>query len=237
MSDVQTKPKRHNRAGRPAKVTRTQIAEATLAIGMDRATVRAVAQALGMSTPGLYHHVRIREDLLDIAAAHALRLRPIPDPAGKTWEAWLSEHARQVFDVLVTQPAFITYMLSGPHYASARLEQLEQILQVLMGWGFSLEEAYETYLQVISAVIGAAGYVARENTLDAAGHGRDVDVQAALSELGTDALPLVRRLYSGRAAEKQEIFETVMRTVLDGIAVRRGASAETPRKPRRSSGN
>ena len=65
--------------GRPPKVTREQIAEAALEIGLERATVRTVAEHLGMSVPGLYHHVGTREELVAMAAAHSLEALRLPE--------------------------------------------------------------------------------------------------------------------------------------------------------------
>lgn len=205
-------------------MTLDQIAEATLALGLDQATVRTVAEALGMSTPGLYHYVRIREDLVDIAAAYTLRLQPLPDPKNNTWRSWLAIHARQIYDTLVTQPAFLSYMISGPAYASARLQQLEQVLEILTGFGFGLEEANVAYVQVISAASGAASYVARDRAVEAAGHTHHTELKQAASELGEGALPLVRRLFSTPIPRGAAVFESVLNALLDGIALQRGES-------------
>src|SRR4051794_29007859 len=81
------------RVGRPARVTQRQIAEAALAIGLERATIRAVADHLGMSVPGLYYHVRSRDDLLRLAAEHSLGRLPLPKDTGQHWTTWLLDYA------------------------------------------------------------------------------------------------------------------------------------------------
>lgn len=209
------------RAGRPPRVTREQIAEATLALGLEQATVRSVAEALGMSTQGLYHHVRVRDDLIDIAVAHALRLQVLPDPQGKTWREWLVGYAESLFTSLVTQPAFISYMISGPGFATARLEQEERILEVLTSYSFSLVEAYEAYRQVLSAVIGAASIEARNRAIALAGITPEMEISTAVGELGPSALPLVRQLALEWTSERGDLCRSAVGVVLDGITFHR----------------
>jgi AcrR family transcriptional regulator len=92
------------RPGRPAGVTTAEIAEAALDLGLEKATIRNVAERLGMSVPGLYHHVRTREDLLAMAAAHSLGAVELPPPEGLDLGEWLTQYGRFVFDALVAQP-------------------------------------------------------------------------------------------------------------------------------------
>src|SRR5947199_8806750 len=95
------------RVGRPPTVTSAEIAEAALAVGLDRATVRSVAEHLGMSVPGLYHHVRTREELLAMAAAHALGGLDLPEDRGQEWTERLLDYAWFVYDALVAQRALV----------------------------------------------------------------------------------------------------------------------------------
>jgi AcrR family transcriptional regulator len=207
------------RLGRPARVTKAQIAEAALSIGLHRSTIRNVAEALGISVPGLYHHVRLRQDLLNIAAAHCLQQHPAPTADGANWQEWLTLYARHLFDTLVTHPEIITMIVSGPSYLSSRGEYLERILQGLEHRGFSLVEAYEAYVHVNSAVIGAAAFEARRRASIAAGRPAEDELESAVAELG-DALPGLRQLM--KDGVEPPSFESTLRVMLDGIAMRRG---------------
>ena len=119
------------RLGRPPRVTAAEIADAALAIGLERATVRNVAERLGMSVPGLYHHVRTREDLLAMAAAHSMGRLPLPPDRGQPWDRWLLEYGRFVYDALVAQPQIIGQMLSGSYNTVRMVQHLEGVFSVL----------------------------------------------------------------------------------------------------------
>lgn len=206
--------------GRPPRVTAAQIAEAALAIGLDQATIRNVAERLGMSVPGLYHHVRTRDDLLAMAAAHSLGELPLPPDHGQPWTDWVLEYGRFVFDALVAQPEIIGQILAST-YSSFRLAQhLEQIFTVLTTRGFTVDEADAIQRRLTEAVNGAAiAEISRRSRLDA-GHARIDDLALAVQALGPEAVPLVDALVSsGRDAAGSDPFDTV-RLVVAALAAR-----------------
>ena len=209
------------RLGRPPRVDAAQIAEAALAIGLERATIRNVAAHLGMSVPGLYHHVRSRDDLLAMAAAHGLGELPLPDDQGQPWDEWLLEYARFVYDALVAQPEIIGQIVAGTVNTIRMAQHLERFFTVLAGHGFTVEEAYETYQHLTSAVTGAAASeVGRQATIDA-GHPRLDDLRRAASALGTERAPHVRELVRrARSAPDADPFDSV-RLVVRGLVARR----------------
>ena len=63
------------RVGRPPQISRQAIAEAAQQVGLGNLTLKAVADHLGVSVAGLYHHIRGKEDLLRLAADQALLRR------------------------------------------------------------------------------------------------------------------------------------------------------------------
>jgi AcrR family transcriptional regulator len=209
------------RLGRPPRVTPTQIAEAALAIGLDQATIRNVADRLGMSVPGLYHHVRTREELLAMAAAHSLGELPLPEDHGQPWTEWLLEYGRFVFGALVAQPEIVGQILAGT-YSTIRLAQhLERIFAVLTRRGFSVEEADVARRRLMDAVNGAAvAEIGRRATVEA-GHPRMGDLRRAVQALGPSTVPLVAELVTrGPDAEEPDPFDTV-RLVVVAMAAER----------------
>ena len=72
MSAITTPPtpiKRSRGGTQPLPLTRSDVLDAAMPLlaerGVDGLTVKAVADALGISSPALYHHVDGRDDLLD----------------------------------------------------------------------------------------------------------------------------------------------------------------------------
>lgn len=68
---AETAPRRRKPGPRP-RVSRQQIARAALQIGLDAATIKALAAHLGMDHSSLYRHVRSRDEIVEAAADLAI---------------------------------------------------------------------------------------------------------------------------------------------------------------------
>jgi AcrR family transcriptional regulator len=203
------------RLGRPPRVTAAQIADAALAIGLDRATVRNVAERLGMSVPGLYHHVRTREELLAMAAAHNLGTLALPDNDGQPLEVWLTSYARFVYDALRAQPELVGQILAGTVNTLRLAQHIERFLEVLTSHGRAVPEAYNDYALLMAAVTGgAASAIGRAASIDA-GHPTLVDVRRAAKALGRDDATLVQELLRRRRREPDPF--DIVRVAIDSI--------------------
>jgi AcrR family transcriptional regulator len=204
------------RLGRPPRVTAAQIADAALAIGLDQATVRNVAERLGMSVPGLYHHVRTREELLAMAAAHSLGTLALPQNEGQPLEDWLTSYARFVYDALLAQPELIGQILAGTVNTLRLAQHIERFLEVLTGHGRALPDAYDDYALLMAAVTGgAASAIGRAASIDA-GHPTLVDLRRAAKALGPDDTTLVHELLRRRRREPDPF--DIVRVAIHSIA-------------------
>ena len=99
--------------GRPARIDRAMIARAAYEIGLDRVTMKAVADHLGVSVPGLYHHVQGRDDLMRLGAEYSAAQIHVPIDHGQHWSAWLLEWANYSHDAFVAQPALLGQFLNS----------------------------------------------------------------------------------------------------------------------------
>jgi AcrR family transcriptional regulator len=204
------------RLGRPPRVTSAQIAQAALAIGLDRATIRNVADYLGMSVPGLYHHVRTREQLLAMAAAHSLGELVLPAHEGLALDVWLMRYARFVFDALVAQPELIGQITAGTVDTMRLAQHVERFLAVLVAHGRTVSEGYDAYALLMASVTGAAAMAIGRAAADAAGHGTLVDLRHAAAALGAAETPLVHE-HARRRRREPDPFAAV-RTAIDTLA-------------------
>jgi len=208
------------RIGRPPRVTTDQIAEAALEIGLDQATVRSVAEHLGMSVPGLRYYVRTREELLAMAAAHGLGELPLPPDDGQPWAEWLVAYSRFVHDALVAQPELVGQILAGTVNTLRMTQHLERFFAVLVARGFTVDEAYDAYRWTTAATVGAAANTIGQRATIKAGHPLQKDLTLAVKALGPDSVPLVDELIRRSALTEPDPFDTVT-LVIDALAARR----------------
>jgi AcrR family transcriptional regulator len=199
------------RVGRPARISRQQIAEAANEVGLSGLTLRAVADRLGVSIASLYHHVDGKDDLLRLAAEHSVARTPMPRDEGQDWRAWLREWAVYNRSAFVADPALLGQYMEGAIAPEVIAASTDLILQVLVRAGFTVREAHEAYHLVSWCAVGAAVAAIRERGQAARGE--------PLFEVRDD-LPHLRALVADSADRPLASFEERIEIVLDGIAAR-----------------
>jgi len=207
--------------GRPAKLDRAMIARAVFEVGLDRVTMRAVAERLGVSVPGLYHHVEGRDDLMRLGAEYSAAQIQLPVDTGQHWTEWLLEWARYSHDAFVAQPALLGQFLNGSLGVDRMLTAVDTMLGVLSRQGFSPEEALEAYALIGEVALGAAVSEIRAAESARAGRPLIAEYHRVLATEPSDAMPHLRALVERMRILPQDFTDRIV-TVLVGIAARRG---------------
>lgn len=210
------------KVGRPPRISREAIAEAAHEIGLTGLTLKSVADRLGVSVAGLYHHIEGKDDLMRLAAEHAARGITIPDDHGQHWALWLWEWAVYNREAFLAQPALLGQYLEGAISAEAIATNADAALGLLVRQGFSIAEAHLAYELVSSCAVGSAVTAIRE--AKAALDGRPVlaEYQRILSQRDRAELPYLRLLVAELTTSGAPPFEEKLHAVLSGLAVRRG---------------
>jgi AcrR family transcriptional regulator len=208
------------KVGRPARLNRAMIARAAYEVGLDRVTMKGVADRLGVSVPGLYHHVEGRDDLMRLAAEYSAAQMELPVDHGQHWTAWLLECARYSHDAFVAQPALLAQFVNGSLGFDRMAVHMDTVIGVLTRHGFSAPEAIDAHETVIECALGAA--VTEIRTAESARAGRPIiaEYHRVLAVQPPEALPHLRQLLSTHSPRADFTERTL--TVLVGIAVRRG---------------
>ncbi len=107
----------HQSIPRQARISRDQILETTLQLavedGLDRVSMRAVAERLGVTPMALYHHVRNKEDLLDGLVERLLAELPIPERT-QPWHQRLQEMSISLRETAARHPDVFLMLLRRP---------------------------------------------------------------------------------------------------------------------------
>lgn len=211
------------RVGRPPRIDRDAIARAVTEIGLDEVTVKRVADHLGVSVPGLYHHVRGRDDLLRLAAEHSLARLRLPEDRGQHWAVWLREWARYARAAFAEQPELLQQFVGGGINDDRVLDQVGVALDVLRRSGFDPRAAKAAFDAVGTLAVGAAVEVLRERRAAADGRPWLARVHANLARRDPDEQATLRELLAdGYVPDLDADFEEQLDTVILGLAVRHG---------------
>jgi AcrR family transcriptional regulator len=208
------------RVGRPALIDRAVIAATVAAMPVEAVSMRAVAEALGVSVPGLYHWVNGRDELLQLAAEQAAERVTLPEEAGQQWSVWLfqwAEHARRAF---VADPGLLRQFAEGKLGLARMFEAIDTALGLLVRQGFSETDALDAFYLVSQLAVGAAVSELRRQQMERDGHAEEHEYRRLLARKGPEELPHLRRLAeNGSSLSRSFADETI--TVIAGLAVRR----------------
>jgi AcrR family transcriptional regulator len=195
-----------------------RIAEAALAVADERGaagfTMRAVADALGVSPMALYHHVDDKAALAALVVDAALNEHELPAPAGEDWRDGLYEMALWTRRMWRAHPA-LTRIRNEHHvwWTPSMYPVAERWVSLWQQSGLDLEKALTAAVTSSMAISGA------------------VDAETALADSGLPDpsdlkwTPSARALYTSERDPAAD-FELLVRSVVDGLFARLSQQAD-----------
>lgn len=141
-------------------LTRERIVAAALGIideeGLGAATMRRVAQALGVQAPSLYNHVRSKEALLDAVAGSVMDQVDTSGFDGVEWRAAIQRWAWSYYDALVAHPNLVPHLAAAFGRLDAALIRADEVYAGLLRQGWTPSRATRIAAAIRYAVYGAA---------------------------------------------------------------------------------
>ncbi len=152
-----------DRSGRRPTSTRTpldrgQILSAALELvderGLGALNMRAVADALGVGTMSLYHHVGSKEALLDGLVEALLDEVEVPPPGSGTWDERAGRMARSLRGVALSHPNCVPLLVTRPFATERSLVPCEAAFELLAEAGLDVEHALVAFRTMVAYVLG-----------------------------------------------------------------------------------
>jgi len=184
-----------------------RIAAAALAVadaqGVAGFTMRAVAQALGVTPMALYHHVEDKAALAALLVDAAISQQPLPPPTG-IWREDLWTIARWTRDSRAAHPAVAQIRRAYRVWTGASLEMTERWMGHWRESGLAPDKAL---VAATTSSLAIVGIVEEESVF------RDLARPAgdALARL-----PSARQMFEARHDRDAE-FELLVRALIDGL--------------------
>ncbi|WP_445167757.1 TetR/AcrR family transcriptional regulator C-terminal domain-containing protein [Mycolicibacterium sp. Dal123E01] len=165
--------------------------------------MQAVADVLGVDPKALNYHVGDREALRELVAVDAfvVELGRMEIPTGGDWRDVLRCYAAALRDAHVSLGVLATYFRL-PASSLAALEPIEQVLQVLVDAGFSVDDAGRI-LRLVSELGHGAGREAVVSS-QTRGHPYVSEVATALNTSAAEDFPLLRQVVAARDADPED---------------------------------
>jgi AcrR family transcriptional regulator len=224
-------PRRHR------GLDRDEIVRAAIEIadkgGAEALTMRAVAAAVGSSTPmSLYRYVHNRDGLVDLMLDTAMAEVEVPAAPGDDWRADVLAVARSLWAMAGRHPWFAELVHSRPPAGPNSLRKQEFLLAVFDEAGVPLPAARGFAQLVDGHVLGSALQQAEERKMWRANDFRSVaDVKAVAGQwfdagYAGEVYPRITALFAGLMSgdtppDGPDVqFELGLACLLDGIAQR-----------------
>ncbi|WP_181847714.1 TetR/AcrR family transcriptional regulator [Thalassospira profundimaris] len=134
------KSDRPNPVGRPARISREDIADAALEIGLQAATVKTIAQRLGVDHSSLYRHVTGRDDIVFAAADRAIATLDW-ERETRDWRDYIHAAAEAVWDLYSRNPGLAEAIRTMEKTPPAGIRAFARSCRHLEAQGFRIEDA------------------------------------------------------------------------------------------------
>jgi AcrR family transcriptional regulator len=197
---------------RVAELDRERIAAAALAVadarGFEGFTMRAVANALGVTPMALYHHVADKAALAALLVEAAINAQPLPTPTGD-WRDDLWAIAKWMRASTHAHPVVAHIRRVYGVWTPSSLQITERWLSLWQQSGLTLEAAVTA---ATSSSLAIVGIVAEEAIL--ATMTRPTPAQLSW-------LPNARLVFGARP-DRDANFELLVRALIDGLYARLG---------------
>lgn len=216
-------------------LTRSRIVAASVKIldrhGVDGLSMRTLAEELNTAATSLYRHVHNKGELLDLTLDALMAEVELP-PADNDWRMPMRAVSLNFRGVLLKHRTAAvlrgTRLAIGPN----TLRLMEYVCSTLLEAGFSETDAAAAGATVINYTVGCVlGEVMPTAEIEASGYTWSEfasEMSARVAALPVDRYPVMRRMFPMLLGHHQsQPFEYGLDALLDGLELRRAASAAT----------
>lgn len=193
--------------------------EAAVEVGVERLSVAAVAERLGVAPGTLYRYVDGLEEIAAAAVELIFARSPLP-PADRGWRAFLEDEAALAFDLLMRYSGLLQDFDADLATVSGR--RMRRIVAVLRDAGFAPGAAVRVADAALDIVADGAGQARFIRGPD--GGPGDIS-EAAAAYLDSLEEPVRSEVLAIMTAPREHVLDKVA-LVLDGVERRRDAGRD-----------
>ncbi len=127
--------------------------------GLEKLTMRRLADALGVATMATYRHFKNRDELVLGIVDEVCRIRTVHrPPADATWQEQLRSQANHAFETFVQYRGLPAYIIKyGPH-TKYGLQVIDSWLGILLKAGFRADESVYIFQSICMMLASAVEF-------------------------------------------------------------------------------
>ena len=198
---------------RQRQITKQQIVDASIAIGLSQLSMHRLAKNLGVSATALYRHVANREELIQLCCDHILL--QLDFNAQQPWQETLVDFAHQFRTLLLENHGAVDYLRHNQRLTTGSIRLTEHLIAPLHAAGFSADEAFTAYMMVYTHVTDMVSHQEQSARIQNDSQMAEPNDQIP-SEL--DDYPQLAWLLSNRSApDHNQFFCAGLQVVMSGL--------------------
>jgi AcrR family transcriptional regulator len=183
--------------------------------GVDRFSLRRLADHLGVTPMAVYNHVSNKQALLRAVAEYVVAGAKYRAVRGD-WRAVVRDCFRTLRRTCLAHPGAVPIIESAEALPPSIFRPMEITLTALKGAGLSSRDALRAYFLLTTFTVGQVSYQIR-------GWARGVDPGAAIRDdrLERDAFPAVVLAVSSKPWNFEASFDFGLSVIIDGLGAQR----------------
>jgi TetR/AcrR family transcriptional regulator, tetracycline repressor protein len=183
--------------------------------GLQRFSIRRLAERLGVTPMAVYNHVRGKEDLLQGVAGSVVERMHYPAARG-SWQAVLRDCFRALRRGCLSHPGAVRLIESADVLPAAVFRPMEISLNALDRAGFGREDALRAHFLLTTFTLGQVS-----SQIEEWSRGVDPAVAASEGRITAEQFPAVARATKPGGWDFDASFEFGLGVILAGLAASR----------------
>lgn len=201
-----------NKKGRPAQISKKQIVECALKMGLSKVSMHALGKQLGVSATALYRHVSSKEELIVLCCDYVMERVAIPKEA--EWEQYLYAFARNFRKVLLSIPGSVEFIRYNQQFTPATSVLANDVLGVFREAQFGAEEGFMAFASVFTRVTDIVQHQEQAERLQLNAENQEAE------SVDAEKLPnLAWLLKQTKPVDYERYFEDGIKITIEGLKV------------------
>ncbi|WP_028767699.1 TetR/AcrR family transcriptional regulator [Shewanella fidelis] len=196
-----------NTKGRPAQISKVEVIECALNLGLHNLSMHALAKQLGVTATALYRHVSSKEELIACCCDYVMKRVGIP--AETDWQQYLYCFAKNFRSSLLAVPHSVQFIRHHQQFTPATSILVDDALGVLRNEHFDAEVGFMAFVSVYTKVMDIVQH--QEQALANSTNEQELAVDA-------EVLPnLAWLLAQAKPVDYERYFEDSIKITLEGL--------------------
>ncbi len=154
-----------NSKGRPALISKKDIIECALKIGLSKVSMHGLGKSLGVSATALYRHVESKDELIHECCDFIIKSVEIPRQT--QWEPYLYEFSKNFRRSLLAIPGSVEFIRYSQHFTPSSQKLVNDSLDVFLKDHFEVQEGFMAFSSVYTKVTDIVQYQEQSERLQA----------------------------------------------------------------------